>query len=241
MREMDGVATRGTAQGAASVLVASLTFVLLTTLAMLQYPGGSKYELHSHHYLFFENFLSDLGATKTYAGFSNTSSCVLFIISLTCVGLSLLAFSGSWHAIAERRGIEVRAAWVFKWSAIASGLCFIAVGATPPNVFRNAHDFFARAAFSLLLVFVLAVLAVQRRNRWPWRYVLANVLFVAVLAAYAAVLLGGPSLETHRTLVIQVTAQKIMVYGAILNLGYQAYGVRRALAPTRAVLRVVHS
>ena len=181
IREMDGVATRATAQGASSVLTAGVTFVILTALAMVEYPGGSRYSPGSHHYLFFENFFSDLGVTKTYAGYTNTSSCVLFVIATSCVGISLIAFSGSWHGIAERRGIAVRAAWVFKWSAIASGLCFIGIGATPSNLLGSLHNFFARGAFGLLLVFVLSMLAVQRRNRWPLPYVITNVLFVAAI------------------------------------------------------------
>jgi hypothetical protein len=237
---MDGAATRATAQGASSVLTASLTFIVLTALAMVEYPGGSKYELTSHHYLFFRNFLSDLGATKTSAGSSNTSSCVLFIVAMTCVGISLIAFSGSWHGIAERRGIAVHAAWVFKWSAIGSGICFIGIGATPWNLLPSEHNFFARGAFSLLLVFVLAMLTVQRRNRWPWPYVIANVAFVAVVVVYVAIVAAGPSLRTPGGLAFQVTVQKIMVYASVLNFSYQAHGVRNALAPTRTVLQVAH-
>ena len=237
---MDGVATRATAQGASSVLTAGVTFVILTALAMVEYPGGSRYSPGSHHYLFFQNFFSDLGVTKTYAGYTNTSSCVLFVIATSCVGISLIAFSGSWHGIAERRGIAVRAAWVFKWSAIASGLCFIGIGATPSNLLGSLHNFFARGAFGLLLVFVLSMLAVQRRNRWPLPYVVTNVLFITALAAYFVILVAGPSVHTHAGLVFQVTAQKLMVYASILTLGYEAYGVRKAVLPRRAVLQVAN-
>jgi hypothetical protein len=237
---MDGVATRATAQGASSVLTASLGFVVLTTLAMLEYPGGSRYELRSHHYLFFRNFLSDLGATKTPAGHVNTSSCVLFIVALTCVGISLVAFSGSWRGIAQDRGIAVRVAWVFKWSAIGCGVCVIGVGATPSNLLGGEHNFFVRAAFGLLLVFILAMLAVQRRNRWPWPFVVANIAFVAVLAVYVLIVVGGPSLESPGGLAFQVTAQKILVYSSILNLSFQAHGVHGALVPTRRPLQVAH-
>ncbi len=233
---VDGAATHETAQGASSVLIASLTFVVLTALAMLEYPGGSRYEAASHHYVFLENFFSDLGATKTYAGHSNTSSCLLFVLSTTCVGISLMAFSGAWRGLAESRGIPVRTADVFKWSAIGSGVCFIGIGATPPNLLGPAHDFFVRAAFSLLVVLVVAMLTVQRRNRLPVAYLSANALFVVVFVVCVAVLVGGPSIGTHSGLVFQVAAQKILVYSSILNLGFQAHGVRKALAPTRAVV-----
>src|SRR5208283_4523249 len=85
MSDVDGVATRATAQGASAVLIACVTFVVLTAFAMLEYPGGSLHVPGTHHYVFSENFLGDLGVTKTAAG-SNTSSCVLFVIAMTCVG-----------------------------------------------------------------------------------------------------------------------------------------------------------
>jgi len=237
---VDGVATRATNQGVSSVLTASLTFVLLTAIAMVEYPGGSKYELASHHYLFFENFFSDLGSTQTYAGYSNVPSCVLFILSMTCVGISLMAFSGSWHGIAQARGAEVRTVFVFKWSAIVAGVCFVGIGATPWNLALQVHNVFVRTAFSLLLLFILSMLTVQRRNRWPWPYVMANLLFVVILAVYVAILVGGPTVDTHHGLVLQVTAQKIMVYSSISNLAYQGYGVRKAITPVRTVSRAAY-
>ena len=179
---MDGVATRATAQGAGSVLVASLTFVLLTAIAMVEYPGGSKYAPRSHHYVFFKSFLSDLGATKTHAGLSNTSSWVLFTLAMTCLGISLIAFSDSWQGLAERRGAEVRVAWIYKWSAVGCGICCLGIGATPFNLLPVEHNVFVLGAFTLLVVLVLAMLAVQRRNHWPPRFVLSNAMFMIVLA-----------------------------------------------------------
>jgi hypothetical protein len=240
MSGVDGVATRATAQGASAVLTACLTFVVLTALAMLEYPGGSLHPPGTHHYIFSENFLGDLGVTKTAAGFSNTSSCVLFVIAMTCVGISLIAFAGSWHAIAESRGIPVRTAWVYKWSATGSGLCFLGVGLTPWNLLPSVHKVLAWAAFALLAVFVVALVDVQRLNRWPKRYVLANSLYLAVMATYVLILVSGQSTSTHGGLVLQVASQKIMVCSSILNLGFQAYGIRKALRPSRAAVQTAH-
>ena len=205
---------------------------------MLEYPGGSLNLGVTHHYIFSENFLGDLGVTKTAAGFSNTSSCVLFVIAMTCVGISLVGFAGSWHAIAESRGIPVRTAWLYKWSATGSGLCFVGIGLTPSNLLPTAHNVLALAGFALLAVFVVALVDVQRLNRWPKRYILANLLYLAVLATYALILVSGQSTSTHNGLVFEVATQKIMVYSSILNLGYQAFGIRKALTPSRAAVQM---
>ncbi len=237
---MDGVATRATAQGASAVLIACVSFVVLTALAMLEYPGGSLHVPGTHHYVFSENFLGDLGVTKTADGFSNTSSCVLFVIAMTCVGISLIAFAGSWHAIAESRGIPVRTAWVYKWGATGSGVCFVGVGLTPWNLLPTAHNALAWAGFALLVLFVIALLDVQRLNRWPKRYMLANVIYLAIMATYVLIVVSGQSTSTHNGLVFQVAAQKIMVYSSVLNLGFQAYGIRKALTPSRAAVQMAH-
>src|SRR5208283_5186107 len=50
--DVDGVATRATAQGASAVLIACVSFVVLTALAMLEYPGGSLNAPGSHKHVF---------------------------------------------------------------------------------------------------------------------------------------------------------------------------------------------
>lgn len=211
------------------MLLATVTFVVLTTLAMVQYPGGSKYELASHRYQFFDNFFSDLGATRTYAGYSNTTSCVLFIISTTAVGLGLIAFSGTWRAIGARRGVAKPVSRAYQGCAVLSGICFIGIGATPWNLLLSAHNALVRLAFVLLLGCVVAMVVAQVHNRWPWPYVAANVAFMIILAAYVGVLVAGPALDTRGGLGFQVTAQKIMVYSSLLNLFLQGWGIRAAL------------
>jgi hypothetical protein len=50
-------------------------------------PGRGEYVLGGDHYLFFQNFFSDLGATRTHSGRSNLASEVLFVVALSAVGL----------------------------------------------------------------------------------------------------------------------------------------------------------
>lgn len=58
----------------------ALQFVVLTIAAMWLYLGGAKYVLGADHYLLFQNFLSDLGATRTHSGRNNLPSEVLFVV-----------------------------------------------------------------------------------------------------------------------------------------------------------------
>jgi hypothetical protein len=103
----------------------------------------------------------------------------------------------------------------------------------------DAHNAFVKLTFGVLLIFILCTLSLQLRNGWPGGFVAVNVTYLIVLAVYVLVLFAGPGLGTRSGLEFQVAAQKIVVYGSILNIAVQAEGIRRearstANAPTGA-------
>ena len=227
MRVQTRVGRLGPARRAELLIAAAALFCLLTVAAMLAYPGGAKYDLASGGYLFFQNFFSDLGATKTYSGLGNTTSHVLFIVAAVSVGLAMIGFSTTWRMIAARRGEGRPFGRISEIACIVSGVGFIGVGLTPWDRVLDAHNTFVQVAFSVLLVYVVCLLALQARNAWPPAFVGCNALHLVVLALYVLVLFAGPGLATKSGLEFQVAAQKIVVYVSILNLGVQAIGIRR--------------
>jgi hypothetical membrane protein len=226
------VGSSGQARRAELMIAASLLFAVLTVAAMLAYPGGALYDHTSGGYLFFQNFFSDLGATRTYSGRSNTASHVLFSIALVCVGLAMIGFSTTWRTIAARRDAGRGFGRVAQAAAIISGLSFIGVAVTPWDRVLDAHNLFVKLAFGVLLIFILCLLSLQLRNGWPGGYVAVNVTYLIVLAIYVLVLFAGPGLGTRSGLEFQVAAQKIIVYGSILNVAVQAEGIRREARST---------
>jgi hypothetical protein len=117
----------------------ALQFVVLTIAATWLYPGGAKYVLGADHDLFFQNFFSDLGATRTHSGRNNRPSEVSFVVALSAVGLGMIASSFSWKVIAQRRGHRAPWAVAAPVFSILSGACFIGVGVTPWNLVLAAH------------------------------------------------------------------------------------------------------
>ncbi len=67
-----------------------ILFVALTTLAMLFYAGGSKFNINAGYYDFFQNYFSDLGRVAGFAGQENLVPMVLFnlwlCLSASCYG-----------------------------------------------------------------------------------------------------------------------------------------------------------
>jgi hypothetical membrane protein len=153
-------ARNSAAWGGTLLFCCALQFVVLTIAAMGLYPGGAKYVLGADHYLFFQNFFSDLGATRTHSGRNNLPSEVLFVVALSVVGLGMIASSSGRNVIAGKRGHGAGWGVAARVFSILSGACFIGVGVTPWN--------------------------------------------------------------------LKLAAQKIIVYASIVNLGYQALGIRRA-------------
>jgi hypothetical protein len=69
-------------------------FIVLTTVAMFYYPGGTYTNHDAVGYSFWYNFFSDLGRRATFSGASNTVSHILFVTALCFAALVLaMAFA----------------------------------------------------------------------------------------------------------------------------------------------------
>jgi len=220
--------SQSAALGAGLLLYSSAQFFVLTTVAMVLYPGGAKFFRTADHYLFFQNFFSDLGASHSWSGQKNLPAEVLFIVALSCVGFALIGSSGAWKVIAPRERRKYSWAWAAQICAVLSGLCYIGIAATPWNLMIDLHNIFVKAAFSFLLGFIVCLSALQTQAGWPNHFLATNYVYLALLFVYVSILFFGPKLDHPNGLAFQVVAQKIIVYTSILNLAYQALGVRQA-------------
>src|SRR5438045_2679159 len=113
------------------LLFAALQFVVLTTIAMAIYPGG---------YRFTENFLSELGATRTWTGEPNHAGTVLFGIALGTLGVAAIGFAGAWRDFAFARGRARAVGLAGQLFGTASGEAFLAVAVTPVNLALDLHN-----------------------------------------------------------------------------------------------------
>jgi hypothetical protein len=215
------------------VELAGAAFIALTLAAMVTYRGGSRFDVGARHYQFLGNFFSDLGDTVTYSGRTNMVPRALFAIALIAVG-SAFAWSGPvWYAWVGRTEARV-AAILARVVVVPIGIAFAAIGVTPWNRDPGLHLALVRTSFALLLVFVASVLVLQVRNGALRPWLAANLAFVAVLAVYVALVTVGPSVATVTGMRIQIVAQKLVVYGAVVNLAVQAWGATRGRHRPRA-------
>jgi hypothetical protein len=222
---------------AALLLVAAGSFVVLTAVAMLAYPGGARYRFHSSRYLFFDNFLSDLGATETLTGAPNAASRILFVIALVALGVALAWFGPTWRTLDARRGAATAAGHIAQLLAVLTGAGLVGIAFTPWNRALDAHEMFVRVAFALLYAYIVCLTVLLVRNGWPRRSVLIDLGYLVLHTAYIAATYVGPNLDTLGGVRFQATAQKVVVYASIVALVVQATFVRTA-ARARAAYAV---
>ena len=212
------------------MMAACLLFPILTTLAMLFYPGGTRSNPDTQGYRFFENFFSELGLTQSYAGGSQTVSFVLFVTALTLAGAALVLY----YCLAPSLFWESTKLRILSLSGsffgIISGLSFIGVALTPADIYLAPHAIFVQLAF---VTFFFAVsfytAAIFINPLFPNIYGWINVSFSSLLGIYIWLLFFGPGSNTQSGLMIQVTGQKLIAYAAIACMFVIAYGSQRVL------------
>lgn len=208
-------------------------FVMLTTAAMLVYPGGTFPLAGTHGYMFFINYFSDLGQTRTQSGADNYPSMLLFTTAVVIVGIALAAFFRAFSTFFKSKATSPRALKLNRIATrfgVASAICFIGLAAIPENLFAAGHFLCVQGAFNFLLVAVILEIAALRRTPGISSWLLTvNVAFVVILFSYVLLLLFGPSSKTLLGDQINAVGQKVIVYVAVATIFVQALLVRAHL------------
>lgn len=216
-----------------SIVAICVLFVVLTTIAMLVYPGGSFPNPGTHGYLFFVNYFSDLGQTHTQSHASNYPSMFLFAAAVTLIAGALAVFFRTFSAFLKTRATDPAALRLNRIAprfGVASAVCFIGLAMVPENIFAPGHFLFVQGAFiSLLVAIVMQILALRKTSGLsPWLLIVSGP-FVAILFGYILLMLFGPSSKTLIGDEINAVGQKLIVYLAIATIGVQALIVRAHL------------
>jgi len=210
------------------VMATDIGFVLLTSIAMWVYPGGTKFDPQAARYNFFYNFFSELGYTVTHDGVSNPIAALLFFVALTFAGLGLVLFFL----------FSLKFFWLKPWlrvlcvcgtaAGVVSGLAYVGIAFTPANLLPEPHLQFVLIAFRAFLPAVIFYLvAILANPAYPNRYASVYVVFGILLAAYIVLITHGPDIDTARGVMIQATGQKIIVYAAIVTVFIQSWGAAK--------------
>jgi hypothetical membrane protein len=184
---------------------------------MLLYPGGTDADWDVEGYSFFENFFSDLGMARTYAGQANTPSLLLFASALVLMGTALICFFVVMPGYFDGTRLERISSRVGSVGGVLAGVSCIGIAATPWDLALNAHLIFV---FSLSASFLLAVVsysvAILANKRYPNKYAAVFGVYAVILGAYLCLISLGPGTNTKEGLVLLATGQKIVIYSGMI-------------------------
>ena len=206
-------------------MVGCAQFLFFTFLGMLFYAGGTYNDPSIKGYSFFMNFFSDIGRTVAHSGKSNLAAFVFFSLAFFLVGIFLIPTFLAFPHFFDKGSIEHWISIVGSILGLFSAFCFSGITFAPSNVNRAVHIFFVDAGFLVgFFASFLYLISIFLDKTYPKKYGYNFMAFTVILALYLVLLFAGPSIETTSGLIIQVTAQKIVLYTFAICLFIHGYG-----------------
>ena len=210
-------------------IIGCVQFIILTSIAIFFYTGGTYADPTATNYQFWHNFFSDLGRTVAHSGNSNKTAFILFLITFSIWGLSQIPFFISFPFLFK----HIKYLRIFSYTGsilgVLTGICYIGIAFTPSNLLNLFHEIFVVIAFSSIFIsIILYSIAIFRNKEFSNFYAIILTISAAILAIYFILLYLNPSISTPEGLLIQATGQKVMIYtllicGILLGYGSLKY------------------
>ena len=214
-------------------------FIIMQVLAMTLYPGSTYLNNSAEHYIFTQNFLSDLGRYYTFKGELNIFSFILFNCSLIIVGITFIIFFIKIQKLFINDQINIRLSKAGTLFAILGSLCMIGVACTPSDLLHKEHVFFADYIFRFYIpAALLYSIAMYRLNGLDNKYSLGYLLFSIFVFLYVLQSIYIPKpfdnnikdlSEKLFYLSIHVVNQKLIIFIFIFAVLHQVYGIESYL------------
>ena len=209
-------------------LLSALLFFVLSSWAMVEYPGGTILDRATVGYSFWHNYFSDLGRTRSWNGAPNALSSRLFQAGLVTVGISLGAYFLVLPGIFRTARARFLAA-IASMLGLMAAASYIGIALNPLNVNYGLHTLFVRAGFIAFLgMSLFYTLSMLNEPGYPKHYARAFAVFSIILGVQVVIMLFGPrSWSSPGALLLQASAQKVVVYAEMVCMVYQGVGAWR--------------
>lgn len=199
-------------------------FLVFTTVAMIKYPGGTIHDSGTVGYQFFYNFFSNLGEWTARNGEPNKISAYLFNSALMILALSYFIFYYQFLKILSK----ALHSYILRISLIStivvSMVSFVLVAVfSGETETHELHVLFVKIAFRVLLLHaVLQVISMFKIKTINSSVKWVTLFFTLVLVGFILVMDFGPNpWDGNKALLIQVTAQKVIVYSILTYFFFQ--------------------
>ena len=204
-------------------VIGCIQSLILTTIAMFFYPGGTFDNPNTAKYSFWRNLFSDLGRTIAYSGKSNLISFLIYNISLFLLGLLLIPyFIGMFYYFQEA---EIGKGFIKAGSilGIPIAVSFIGASLTPADLYYKMHVTFGFIAFTLTLpVIILYTIGILHYKNYPNLYAYVYIILAAMLFIFL-IIMSFTSTE-DKLMIVFAAGQNIIVYAITICFFLQAFG-----------------
>jgi len=199
--------------------------ILFLIIAMFLYPGGTIFNPNANYYHFFENFLSNLGSEKTYIGIDNSVSKILFKSSIYLISISFVIYFFAVPIFINSHTKSFKLSLASTLFVMISAIAFIGIGyfsIAPSTIFY--HLLCVKLSFYLFFISsLLQTLSIYYHPLMNKKMLYSYFAFTLALFIYNLLIEFGPLPKTnYQSLVLQVTAQKIIALVFFLNFYIQS-------------------
>ncbi len=213
-------------------LIGMASFLLFLFLSISSYPGGTIKNSAYVGYSYSENYLSDLGRTKTPAGADNTQSMLLFIAALAAISFSMAGFFyGNYSFFNRSFPKKGKGLTIGSFLFILSFAFLLGVGLTPANTMLTPHIFFAKWYFRIIFIAALCYTpAFYKLSKQTFFHAVGYGIIALSTGSY--ILFSDLKLGRHLfadMYVPDVISQKLIVVSLILGTGLVGFFNSRLL------------
>lgn len=213
------------------LLGSCIAFLVLLSIGMLFYPGGTLLDHSTKGYGFFANFISELGRWRSFTGETQWVSFTCFEIALLMQSACMFFFNGYFLTHTESKRLSPGA----HYTALVFGSLFpvmlAGIALTPCDLYLPYHMFFVRVGFAMLLPLSIAyTILIRKHHMLPNKYGNVMLSIVVAIGLYLVMIFFGPN--PREVAFVQQTAQKLIVIAMIGSLLYLSTGCIKYLATT---------
>jgi antibiotic biosynthesis monooxygenase (ABM) superfamily enzyme len=204
-------------------------FSLLCLISMILYPGGTIIDSSTVGYLFFYNFLSNLGEWTAKNGDPNFYSAILFNISMIvlAVSYSIFYYNFLMIVIKKSKNAILKLLLISSISISLIGFVCVALFSSDPETFE-LHILFVKIGFySLFFHCLIQTIFIKSIDEFSNILYNVSLVFSVILFLFVLIMEFGPNpFENNQSLFVQVTSQKVIVFSILT---YYFFQVRETL------------
>ena len=211
-------------------IIGCIQFIVLTTIAMFFYEGGTYIDPSTSRYVFWYNYFSDLGRTIAHSGINNTISFVLFTVTLSIWGGFQIPFYFTFPNFFKGSKSFKKFYLTGSILGVLTGIFYIGIALTPSDIAGILHDLFVFLGFgSIFLSIILYAIVIFKDAKYDNFYGIILAISTGILFVYFILLFLTPNSQTTIGLYIYVVGQKFMIY-TLLTCGIvQGFGAIKQL------------